>query len=147
MTLSASHSYCQNKPRHSGAPWYISGSIHIFQQIYGVLKSAFLWMFSTDKHLLIICVALSVLSLSLNWKSSIFTLGGPHDSLRYIGMAETILKGEWLGVYNHMTLIRSPVYSLALVLNSLAGWRLHVFQHSIYLTSVLLLVRRPYTYP
>jgi len=112
----------------------------IFQQIYGVFKGAIFWMLSTDKHLLIICVALSVLSLSLNWRSSIFALGGPHDSLRYIGMAETILKGEWLGEYNHMTLIRSPVYSLSLAVNSLAGWRLHVFQHSIYLISVLLLV-------
>jgi len=112
----------------------------IFQQIYGVFKGAIFWMLSTDKHLLIICVALSVLSLSLNWRSSIFALGGPHDSLRYIGMAETILKGEWLGEYNHMTLIRSPVYSLSLAVNSLAGWHLHVFQHSIYLISVLLLV-------
>ena len=112
----------------------------IFQQIYGVFKSVFFWMFSTDKHLLIISVALCVLSLSLNWGSSIFALGGPHDSLRYIGMAETILEGGWLGEYNHMTLIRSPVYSLVLAINSLAGWRLHVLQHSIYLTSVLLLV-------
>ena len=112
----------------------------IFQQIYCSFKSAFFWMFSTDKHLLIICVALSVLSLSLNWKSSIFALGGPHDSLRYIGMAETLLRGEWFGEYNHMTLIRSPVYSLALAVNSLAGWRLHLFQHSIYLISILLLV-------
>ena len=116
------------------------GGKTIFQQMYGVFKRASFWMFSTDRHLLIICVALCALSLSLNWKSSVFVLGGPHDSLRYIGMAETILKGEWLGEYNHMTLIRSPVYSLALALNSLAGWRLHVFQRSIYLISVLLLI-------
>ena len=116
--------------------WIKSIVYHMFRPFRNILSQ----LFASDKGLLMTCVALSVLSLYLNWKSSIFTLGGPHDSLRYIGMAETILKGEWLGEYNNMTLIRSPVYSLALALNSLAGWRLHVFQQTIYLSSVLLLV-------
>lgn len=97
-------------------------------------------MCASDIHLMVTSVALCILSLCLHWKSSIFPLGGPHDSLRYIGMAETILKGEWLGEYSHMTLIRSPVYSLFLAVNSLIGWRLHVFQQCIFLVSILLLV-------
>jgi hypothetical protein len=70
----------------------------------------------------------AVLALLLNWHSSIFPLEGPHDSLRYIGMTETILNVEWLGPYDQMTLIRSPVYSFLLAAYALMGWPLHVFQ-------------------
>ena len=73
------------------------------------------------------------------WQGSIFPLNGPHDSLRYLGMAKTILEGHWLVDYNHMTLIRSPMYPLFLALNSLAGWRLHILQHSVYLLSIVML--------
>ena len=111
----------------------------IFQQIYGVFKGAFFWMFSTDKHLLIICVLLSALSLSMNWQGSIFVLNAPHDSLRYIEMAQTIVEGRWLGDYDHMTLIRPPMYPLLLALNSLAGSHLHILQYGLYLFSIALL--------
>ncbi|MDZ7698219.1 MAG: hypothetical protein U5R49_15295 [Deltaproteobacteria bacterium] len=111
----------------------------IFRKIHGGLKRILSWMCASDIHLMVTSVAFCILSLCLHWESSIFPLGGPHDSLRYIGMAETILKGEWLGEYSHMTLIRSPVYSSILAVNSLIGWRLHVFQQCIFLVSILLL--------
>jgi len=111
----------------------------IFQQISGTFKSAFFWMFSTDKHLLIICAALCFLSLSMNWQGSIFVLNAPHDSLRNIEMAQTVVEGRWLGDYDHMTLIRSPMYPLFLSLNSLAGSRLHILQYGLYLFSIALL--------
>ncbi len=111
----------------------------IFQQIYGVFKSAIFRMFSTDKHLLIICVALCVLSFSMNWQGAIFVLNAPHDSLRYIEMAQTIVEGRWLGDYDHMTLIRSPMYPLLLALNSLVGSHLHILQYGLYLFSIALL--------
>jgi hypothetical protein len=85
------------------------------------------------------CVAAAALAVFLNWNSSIFPLGGPHDSLKFIGMAETIVKGEWLGPYDHMTLIRSPVYSFFIAANAFIGWPLHLFQQTIYLVSILIL--------
>lgn len=70
---------------------------------------------------------------------SIFPLDGIHDSLRYLGMAETIQRGEWLGNYNYLTLIRLPVYSCFLALNACSGWPLHVTQHVFYLLSITVL--------
>ena len=90
--------------------------------------------------MLLACMAFAALSLFLGWDGSIHALDGAHDSLRYIGMAETIVKGQWLGEYDHMTLIRLPVYPLLLALNSVAGWPLHIVQQSIYLLSIFLLV-------
>ena len=55
-------------------------------------------------------------------------------------MAETIMDGQWLGEYNHMTLIRPPLYPLLLAVNSLTGWPLHIVQQGIYLMSIFLLV-------
>ncbi len=76
-------------------------------------------------------------SLWLCRNCSIYALNEGYDSLRYLGMAETLLKGEWLGEYNYLTLIRLPVYSFFLALNSWVGWPLHVSQQGLYLLSIL----------
>ena len=76
-------------------------------------------------------------SLWLYRNCSIYALNEGYDSLRYLGMAETLLKGEWLGEYNYLTLIRLPVYSFFLALNSWVGWPLHVSQQCLYLLSIL----------
>lgn len=81
----------------------------------------------------------TVLSLLLGWKGFIHALPGPHDSLRYLGMAETIAAGQWLGQYDHMTLIRLPLYPIFLAFNSLTGLPLHIVQQGIYLLGILLL--------
>lgn len=112
----------------------------ISPEIFCPFKNLFRQLFASDKALIIICVGLSFLALFVNRNASIFALDGPHDSLRYIGMAKTIVAGDWLGDYNHMTLIRLPMYPLLLALNSMAGWRLHVLQQGIYLLSILVLV-------
>ncbi len=78
-------------------------------------------------------------AVMLGWQGFIHALDGPHDSLRYLAMAESLLRGEWLGPYNHMTLIRQPVYPLFVALSSLTGWPLHVVQHGLYVGSALLL--------
>jgi len=52
-------------------------------------------------------------------------------------MAEAIQKGEWLGKYNYLTLIRLPVYSCFLAMNAWAGWPLHITQQCLYLLSIL----------
>jgi hypothetical protein len=66
---------------------------------------------------------------------SIVPLAGTYDSLRYLGMAETMTRGEWLGDYNVLTLIRLPVYSMFLALNGLSGLPLHLVQQAFYLLS------------
>ncbi len=88
----------------------------------------------------LVCILFAALSLAINWNCSIQVLDGPHDSLRYIGMAETIIKGQWLGQYDHMTLIRLPMYSIFVALNAKLGWPLHIVQQIIFLLSIFLLV-------
>lgn len=94
---------------------------------------------SREASWLLPCTGSALLALLLNWHCSIYPLGESYDSLKYIGMAETILKGEWLGPYDQMTLIRSPVYSFLLSVNALMGWPLHVLQQVFYLASILIL--------
>ncbi len=36
----------------------------------------------------------------------------PHDHQRYAEMAAALIRGEWLGDYDHMTLIREPSYPI-----------------------------------
>jgi len=81
------------------------------------------------------CIIIGSLWLCRN--CSIYALNEGYDSLRYLGMAGTLLRGEWLGEYNCLTLIRLPVYPFFLVLNSWVGWPLHVSQQGLYLLSIL----------
>jgi len=93
-------------------------SIYLVFFLYGCVIAGSLWLYSN---------------------CSIYALNEGYDSLRYLGMAETLLKGEWLGEYNYLTLIRLPVYSFFLALNSWVGWPLHVSQQGLYLLSILVL--------
>jgi hypothetical protein len=86
-----------------------------------------------------ICFFSLLLSISLQWNTGIIPLDGPHDSLNYLNMAESILRDEWLGDYNQMALIRSPVYSMLLAFNGAMGWALQRMQAIAYLLSVGLL--------
>jgi hypothetical protein len=75
----------------------------------------------------------------LSWNTGIIPIDGQHDSLRYLEMADAQFHGKWLGPYNHMTLIRSPVYSGLLSINRLMNWPLARTQTCLYLLSVALL--------
>jgi len=86
-----------------------------------------------------VCIFSMLASLFLQWNTGIIPIGGGHDSLRYLDMAETLSKGKWLGDYNHMALIRSPVYSGLLGLNRVMGWSLQQMQTIAYLMGILLL--------
>lgn len=93
-----------------------------------------------NKLLFFILICCGLIALYCNWESSIYVLGGGHDSLRYLGMAESMQQGQWLGEYNNMTLIRQPMYSLFLWLNSMVNFRLHVTQQVIQLICSLSLI-------
>ena len=98
--------------------------------------------FLPGKHSLwlLICTASIGLSLFLQWNGQIITIGGDHDSLKYLEMAEALINDKWFGEYNHMTLIRQPGYSFFLVLNSKMGWPLQRSQTVLYLISILVLM-------
>ena len=79
------------------------------------------------------------MSLFLQWNTGVIPTSGVHDSLKYLDMAETLTQGKWLGDYNHMALIRSPVYSGLLALNCVMGWPLQRTQAIAYLLGIILL--------
>jgi hypothetical protein len=92
-----------------------------------------------NRHWVWLGLAPLILSLLLNSQAAVTALNEPYDSLRYVGMAETLLDGQWLGPYDHMTLIRPPVYALMIAANGFLGLPLHVVQQGIYLLSFILL--------
>jgi len=92
------------------------------------------------KKKLYLCVLCAfAVNIFLSWNTSIIPIDGEHDSLRYLEMAEAQYQGKWLGPYNHLTLIRSPVYSGLLSVNRLMNWPLAQMQTCLYLLSVVLL--------
>jgi hypothetical protein len=86
-----------------------------------------------------VCTFSVIVSLLLQWNTGIIPISGVHDSLKYLDMAEALTQGKWLGDYNHMALIRSPVYSGLLALNRVMGWPLQRTQAIAYLLGIILL--------
>ena len=58
-------------------------------------------------------IAVATLKLWLASSRSLGALGNAqHDDFWFLGRAMNILEGRWLGDYNHLTLIKGPVYPL-----------------------------------
>jgi hypothetical protein len=56
---------------------------------------------------------LTAFKLWLTRAQPVFAIGGAaHDDRLFLLMAESIIKGEWLGAYNHMTLVKGQFYSI-----------------------------------
>lgn len=85
-------------------------------------------------------MALLVMALLFQWNGQIIPVGGEHDSLKYLQMAESLIQGKWLGDYNQMTLIRRPAYPFLMMLNCRMGWPLQRSQAIFYLLSILILL-------
>ena len=100
---------------------------------YYILNNRELWF-------LLSCLAILFASLLIGWRGSVHPLPGAYDGERYLHMAKSIVRGEWLGPYNHLTLIRLPIYPIFLAINSMTGWPLHIVQHILFLISILLLI-------
>lgn len=66
--------------------------------------------------------------------------GAGHDDRLYLALADSILRGEWLGSYNQMTLAKGPMYSLWIAGTVVVGLPLPLANHLLYLAGCLLLV-------
>ena len=69
----------------------------------------------------------------------------PHDDALFVRLAESISRGEWLGAYDRMTLIKGPLYSLFIAGSHALGVPLQMAQQFLYLgfCVVLLFAVRP----
>ena len=64
-----------------------------------------------------------------------------HDDGLFIEFAGSIVKGYWFGAYDHMTLIKGPIYPLWLALNYYIGFDVIHSQDLLYLLACLITVR------
>lgn len=90
--------------------------------------------------------ALVALKLWLVSAQSIFVIGyASHDDALFLNRAQDLLRGEWLGSYQQLTLAHAPMYPLFIA----AVWLLHLplftAQHLLYVAAcgLLLLALRP----
>lgn len=63
-----------------------------------------------------------------------------HDDRLMVNMSITLLEGNWLGNYNHMTLIKGIGYPIFLVISKLTGVPYLTLLTLFYITSVLLMI-------
>lgn len=88
-----------------------------------------------------IFIILSVLKLWLVAAIPLTAIGtAGHDDRLFLNLAHFLAKGEWLGVYNQLTLAKGPMYSIWLAFNFHLGLPLLFAQHLLYLCAGLILV-------
>jgi hypothetical protein len=63
-----------------------------------------------------------------------------HDDALYVGQADAIRHGQWLGPFNEVTLSKGPIYSLFLAVVGASGFRLEIAQTLFHAGACLLLV-------
>lgn len=67
--------------------------------------------------------------------------GSPHDDRLFLKLANRMLEGQWLGVYDQFTLIKGPAYSAFIAATVAVGLPLPLAQHLLYLLACWLIVR------
>ena len=62
-------------------------------------------------------VILTVLKLWLTRCQAVYAIGGAaHDDRLFLQLAESLVRGDWLGAYSQMTLAKGPFYSMWIAL-------------------------------
>ena len=85
-----------------------------------------------------ICVVLSILfRLWLLGAYELYIHPSEHDGGLFISLAHHILNGEWLGPYDHRTLIKGPIYPLFIAASYLLRIPLLFSQHLLYCLACL----------
>lgn len=64
---------------------------------------------------------------------------GPHDDLFFPKAAHSILRGHWMGNYDHFTLIKGPFYAFFLTGSFLSGLPLYLTETIFYIGACLVL--------
>ena len=89
----------------------------------------------------IIIAILSVVKLWLVAAIPLVAIGAAsRDDRLFLSLAHSLAQGEWLGVYNQLTLVKGPMYSIWLAFNFYLGLPLLFAQHILYLCAGLMLV-------
>lgn len=78
-------------------------------------------------------LGLTVAKLWLSRGQGVYALGGAgHDDRLFIELAQHLVRGDWLGPYNELTLAKGPFYPLFIAAAFLIGLPLFLAQHAFY---------------
>jgi hypothetical protein len=64
-----------------------------------------------------------------------------YDDRLFINLAHSLLQGNWLGDYDHLTLIKGPFYPLFIAGSSVLGIPLSIAEHVLYIGACVLFIR------
>ncbi len=90
-----------------------------------------------------LAVGMIVLSLFKLWLVDVYDLMAtytPHDDYLFIRQAKEILQGNWFGNYDHLLLIKGPVYPLFIAFSHLIGIPLLLSQQLLYIAASFFLI-------
>lgn len=88
-----------------------------------------------------VIIALGVIYLWLVGGESLFAIGySGHDDRLFINLAHNILKGEWLGPYNNLTLAKGPFFPIWIAVMYVLGIPLLLSEHLIYIFACVLFI-------
>jgi hypothetical protein len=85
------------------------------------------------------CTILAACKIWLVAQDEIVARYAPNDQLRFAEMADQLIKGNWLGDYTHLTLIREPAYALWISAVSFTGIPLRVASEVLLVAGAFLL--------
>lgn len=86
--------------------------------------------------------AMTLFRLWLTASQTLHAIGGAtHDDRLFLNLAASLLRGEWLGPYNNLTLAKGPFYSLWIALVFLLGVPLMQAQQLLYTGACALTTR------
>jgi hypothetical protein len=87
-------------------------------------------------------VGLTIAKLWLTRGQAIFAIGtAGHDDRLFLKLAESLVRGEWLGPYDQLTLVKGSFYPIWIAVVFLAGLPLTFAQQLAYAGACALLVR------
>ncbi len=88
-----------------------------------------------------VCIIITIAKLWLVEGQTLFAIGGAdHDERLFLNLASNLLKGDWLGQYNRLTLIKGCFYPIWIALAFVSGVPLLLAQHLLYVSACSLLV-------
>ena len=99
--------------------------------------------FNRNRYIFIfgICAVLTVIKLWLVQGQTLFAIGEPTMMIVCsLNLAASLLKGDWLGPYNRLTLIKGCFYPIWIALAFVSGVPLLLAQHLLYVSACSLLV-------
>lgn len=64
---------------------------------------------------------------------------GVHDDALFVRLAASIVSGEWLGVYDKLTLVKAPLYPVFIAVNYVLGLQFKAMEHALYILACVIL--------